>query len=252
MKKKIVVYTAISGEYDCLKSPEYLNKDYDYVCFTDNQSLKSNVWEILPFQEYFEDRTFLTRYVKLLPHRFFPSYDISIWVDGNILIKNNISDLLNIHLNNSTIAMFKHPLNIKSVRDEVATCIKLKKDLTRKLEFQRDLYYSMGYVDNDNCIPGTCSVFRRHNEKKLIIAMEEWWMHVRTYSKRDQVSFPFVAWKLGLPYNLIEFSLFSKYLYRSLHNGENYKDRIISYLSKGGIFKVNNDNGQLNIVHMSE
>ena len=35
-KYKKVVYTAITGNYDELITPEYINKDWDYICFTDN------------------------------------------------------------------------------------------------------------------------------------------------------------------------------------------------------------------------
>ncbi|MBF0452577.1 MAG: DUF616 domain-containing protein [Candidatus Magnetomorum sp.] len=252
MKKNIVIYTAISGDYDNLKSPEYVHKDYDYVCFSDNQFLKSDVWHIVPFEEHFEDMTLTTRQVKLLPHRYFSSYEFSLWIDGSIVLKNDISHLLNNYLQNENIAMFKHPLHRCSIKDEVAACIELKKDLQRKLIFQRDLYYSLGYNDTVTCIPLTCCIFRRHNEKKLIMAMEEWWTHVRTYSKRDQVSFPFVAWKLGLPFNLINDQLFNDYFSRSTHDGQNFKDRIISYLSQGGLFQVNTDHGQFHLVHLSE
>lgn len=252
MKKKIVVYTAISGDYDQLKSPEFVNENCDYICFSDNQSLKSDCWHIVPFREHFEDTTLTTRHVKLLPHRYLSSYEFSIWIDGNIVIKNNISNLLNLYLENASIAMFKHPLNRCSIKDEVTACIELKKDLKRKLIFQRDLYYSLGYQDGDACIPGTCSILRRHNEKKLILAMEEWWMHVRTYSKRDQVSFPFVAWKIGIPFNLIEYQSFKEYFLRSSHDGENFKDRVMSYLFQGGLFRVKTAHGQFHIEHISE
>jgi hypothetical protein len=32
---KIVVYTCISGLYDTLKDPSFVNKEIDYICFTD-------------------------------------------------------------------------------------------------------------------------------------------------------------------------------------------------------------------------
>ena len=36
---KICVYTCITGDYDNLIQHTYIDKDYDYICFTDNQKL---------------------------------------------------------------------------------------------------------------------------------------------------------------------------------------------------------------------
>ena len=41
---KKVVFTAIFGNYDNLKTPEYINPDWDYVCFTDNKNVESDVF----------------------------------------------------------------------------------------------------------------------------------------------------------------------------------------------------------------
>ena len=41
---KKIVYTAIMGEYDNLLDPAVINQDVDYVCFTNNKRLKSDIW----------------------------------------------------------------------------------------------------------------------------------------------------------------------------------------------------------------
>lgn len=43
--KKIVIYTAFTGNYDNLKEPEYIDENCDYVCFTDNPNIKSKYLE---------------------------------------------------------------------------------------------------------------------------------------------------------------------------------------------------------------
>jgi len=45
-KSRLVIYTAIIGNYDTLKDPEYIDENCDYVCFTDNRELKSDIWQI--------------------------------------------------------------------------------------------------------------------------------------------------------------------------------------------------------------
>ena len=41
---KMVVYTAIAGQYVQLFVPEFITPEADYVCFTDNPELTSDFW----------------------------------------------------------------------------------------------------------------------------------------------------------------------------------------------------------------
>ena len=44
-----VVYTCITGAYDTLRQPLATRPDWDYICFTDNSSEKSDgVWQLRP------------------------------------------------------------------------------------------------------------------------------------------------------------------------------------------------------------
>ena len=49
--KKIVVYTAITGSYDDIITPQVVENDFDYICFTDNPDLKSEFWDIRYMEE---------------------------------------------------------------------------------------------------------------------------------------------------------------------------------------------------------
>src|SRR4051794_37365019 len=81
-QNKIVVYTAITDNYDHLYEPLYKCDKFDYVCFTDNPNLKSDFWKIKTFQHCNYDATRKARYVKILPHLFFQDYNYSVWVDA--------------------------------------------------------------------------------------------------------------------------------------------------------------------------
>ena len=48
MEKKIIVYSTILNGYDEIKNPEVFDSNIEYVLFTDDMSLKSDVWKILP------------------------------------------------------------------------------------------------------------------------------------------------------------------------------------------------------------
>ena len=45
-KKRKVIYTVITGDYDYLRTPKYVNEDYDYICFTNNKRIKSTFWKV--------------------------------------------------------------------------------------------------------------------------------------------------------------------------------------------------------------
>jgi hypothetical protein len=246
MKNKTVVFTAISGNYDSLRDPVHVHPEFDYVCFTDDDYFQSDVWDIVPFDQILDDPRLTIRYVKLLPHRLFPEYDISIWVDGNTVIQKDLGPLLEKALSETHVAMFRHPEARVSVYDEVQACLAMKKDSKKKLLFQRDLYYSLGFSDQEETIPAGYVIFRRHNQRSVILVMEEWWMHVLAYSRRDQISFPFVAWKQKLPFTQMDHKLFLEYFTQHPHTAED-SSGIISFLSQGGLFQVENKDGQLSI-----
>ena len=55
-------------------------------------------------------------------------------------------------------------------------------------------YLSEGYPQN-NGLAFTCVVVRKHNDSDTINLMENWWTEIKYGSKRDQLSFDYVAWK---------------------------------------------------------
>ena len=67
---KIVCYTAIFGRYDYIRDPEYVDEDVDYICFTDQEDLSSNVFKIVKVDKVFDNNTKCARMLKALPHVF--------------------------------------------------------------------------------------------------------------------------------------------------------------------------------------
>ena len=127
---KIVCYTCITGGYDSLKEPLVAPKNIDFICFTDSMQLSSSVWKIRPIPE---DLQFLSnvkkqRAVKICPHKCLPEYDVSIWVDGNILIKDDLNKLLaEYDLDKVPFYTRIHPKR-NCIYDEMEACLELGKD----------------------------------------------------------------------------------------------------------------------------
>ena len=77
---RIVVYTAITGDYDELRTPLVLSDDITYVCMTNNRDMKSDVWNMEYINDDTLDNVHLARHIKMNPHLFFSDYETSVWV----------------------------------------------------------------------------------------------------------------------------------------------------------------------------
>ena len=96
-EKRIVVYTVIMGDYDYLKDPEYVMENCDYICFTNNPDLKSDIWEIRYDSNTELDNTRWQRRHKVLAHEYLPdTYEWCIYVDGNVRITGDLRKYINL------------------------------------------------------------------------------------------------------------------------------------------------------------
>ena len=207
-----VIYTAIFGSYDNITEPSFIPKGWDFVCFTDSD-IKSDVWDVRKVLPLYEDPTRNARKYKILPHRFLSEYDYSIWIDGNILVRNDVNELVDEYLSNCNIAMMNHNKNVLDPRncvyDEANTILHFGqingnyKDNPELIVNQMEKYKSDNYPSN-NGLAVTMEVLRKHNESDVVKTMEKWWEELKYNSKRDQLSFNYSAWKTDLNFVWID------------------------------------------------
>tara|TARA_Y100000361_G_C11075704_1_gene298160 strand:+ start:44 stop:736 length:693 start_codon:yes stop_codon:yes gene_type:complete len=202
MKK--VIYTTIFGDYDDLLEPTFKPDGYDFVCFTDSD-LKSDTWEIRKVLPLYNDPTRSAKKYKILPHRFLSEYDYSFFVDGNILVRENPDDIINQYLIDYNMAMFDHNKceiydRRNCVYQELQAILHLGqqngkyKDNPQLMINQVQKYQKEGYPQNNGLV--CCMIMsRKHNEPDVIQTMEDWWIEIKHHSRRDQLSFNYVAWK---------------------------------------------------------
>ena len=191
-----VVYTCLTGNYDVLSLPEYVDYNWDYVCFTDDEDLLRlkhyGVWKINSLQFSELDDTRNSRWHKTHPHVLFPRYEESLWIDSNITIRSgwifsqfekNTKMLIPLHFERDCIydegEAVRHRDDERKIQEEIA--------FFKAQDFPR--HYGL---NETNCI------YRRHNEDELVDIMEEWWKYIRNYSKRDQLSLSYVLWTHGI------------------------------------------------------
>ena len=190
------IYTCITGAYDALIEPEYLSPGWDYICFTDNPELTSNIWKIkpLPMETEGLSQVKKQRFVKINPHITLPDYDISVWVDGNVNIKGNLNEFLAKHLIDGTsVYVPKHPAR-NCIYDESKVVLAMRKDKKEIVEPQMERYKNEGFPKDYGLLQSNI-LLRRHNEPDCIRLMEAWFNELKNNSHRDQLSFNYALWK---------------------------------------------------------
>jgi hypothetical protein len=186
------VYTALFGKYDDLLEPA-LSAHCDYVCFTDDPRLKSNIWEVRVVSSHLPENM-MNRLYKTKPHVLFPNYKASIYVDSNIKILNDPIGLFNKYLENSNFLVIKH-IERNCIYAESLFCMAERKTDYSLTLSQMISYASEGYPAN-NSLSENRVLIRAHNEKTIVSIMEMWWNQLNTWTQRDQLSLCYVAWKL--------------------------------------------------------
>ncbi len=218
-KSNIVVYTAIFGNYDVLnKVPHNIN--CDFVCFTDNSQLKSKKFDIRLVESTHSDSTRNARMYKVLPHKFLSEYKYSIWIDASMKLKKNFDPekMIEKYLKNEKFAIFKHDER-DCVYDEFEICIKHKRDNVVVMQKQRDFYKESNYPKHTGLV-SSGFIIREHNDPHISNFDDMWWKEICKFSKRDQLSFNYVAHKINLHYTKIEGNIFNnKNFFYVGHNG---------------------------------
>jgi hypothetical protein len=193
---KIAVYTCITQGYDSLKIPLSVDERLAYFCYTDTPQSVMPPWKFLPINLKGISPKDQNRYIKMHPHEFLPDYDITVYVDGSIQIVGDLHTLICTSMGSpEDVFFYQHPQR-NCVFAEAAACAYYSHDWLWNIASQMRRYSREGYpVDNGLFEAG---VIVGKNTAKLRLLMNTWWCEYRSGAKRDQLSLPFVAWRLGI------------------------------------------------------
>lgn len=195
---KIAIYTGIFGDYDKICEPQVFPENIDYYFISDNKPENLSAFQWIDAQTVIPSDIISpikrNRYIKMHPHLLFPEYKYSIYIDGNIIIKEDITSFIKKNL--SGIAAFMHPrrdclfyeaITIVNFRRVVADDV--CKQMKKYLEEGMPLHYGL---------PEMPVIAREHYNPLCIQVMETWWKEFDTEAQRDQLSFMYAMWKNGL------------------------------------------------------
>ena len=237
---KIVIYTAAFGKnYGFI--PQKKIKGVDFFCFTDDIKKVVAPWKPIEVKFEGDNNVLRNRHPKLLPHLYFSNYEISIYIDSNFLIVGDIYELLK-SLNGFKMATFDHAQSDDSrdcIYKEYEAILALMKqtgqakDNPKVMSDQIVGFELDNYPKENGLIKGGVLV-RKHNDVEVIKVMEDWWKIVSTQSKRDQLSFNYVAWKNNFIHKIIDGDIRrgNSYFYFLASARKNYLQKLIKYKIK--------------------
>lgn len=180
-----LVYTAIYNDYDELKE-QPPQKDTEFILFSDKR-IESETWKV--FKTKSTNGFIDSKWWKLHPPT---GYDLIIWIDGSITIKEGFVEGIKQRLGDGNYGMQKHPewdcidLEYKAT----ITDHRYDGDMVKK---QVESYKSEGLPEH-NGIPWTCILARKGDTSDFD---NRWWEEIEKWGKQDQISSPYLIWKLG-------------------------------------------------------
>lgn len=206
---KWVVYTAAFGSNEQVRvMPQKHFAGIDFICFTDRPRKTRGWQQVIVPQPIAGDLTRCNRFYKLQPHNVLPQYERSIYIDSNYIVKKIPADFFASQMQGCNLLVFDHAQNIADPRncvyDELDAILALAKqgkakDDVATMQKQIAAYRAEGYPAQNGLISGGILI-RNHLQPDIIPVMDSWWQMVRTQSKRDQLSFNYVAWKHGFAF----------------------------------------------------
>lgn len=200
MSKKAAVYTVIIDGKDALQPPPAA-ADCDFFVITNSSGLNAPGYHALFVDTVYADPVRNARIYKILSHEVFGDYEASLFVDGNIRITTpSVAAMFDAYLSDCDLAIHAHEER-NCIYAEAEACLRWRKDNPACIHSQMAAYRRDGYPENNGLVTSNI-LFRRHTPavRRFNIL---WWNEICKFSRRDQLSFNYVAWKTGLRYNVL-------------------------------------------------
>ena len=201
---RIAIYTCIIGSYDVLRQPVTTVDDIDFICFVgkgEKTSDRVGVWQIRELRDQTGlDAGLFSRYPKMHPHTLLSEYDASLWIDGNIEIRDD-------SLYRATREKFAAGVKYSGVAHPTRTNVYQEAVMCRNMGYigwfklARVLFFLFlhGEKTKGGLLMENNIIFRRHNDVDIVHLDELWWHEVTTFCRRDQLSFMWCLRKCGIP-----------------------------------------------------
>lgn len=216
---KRVVYTVLFGDNEALIEQTCANRTgIEFICFTDSDRLSSERWRIERVATLGIDSARESRRPKLMPHLFLGAYGESLYIDNRIILKTDPADIFDRFLARGApdFAVPPHPWR-KCAYDEAEAVVAGGIDDERRVREQMTTYRRAGFPAKAG-LNASGFLLRRHNAPAIRDFGERWFAHVLRYSKRDQLSFNFLAWREGFTFGTVDLRVDDNSLFTWTHD----------------------------------
>jgi hypothetical protein len=198
LNERVAVYTALFGNIDTIMEPLVVDPNCDYYVITDQNLPDNSIWKKknvdLSIVDGFSNRE-KNRYYKMHSYDLFPEYDYCVYLDANINIYGKLSELIQYVDPESGIGIHNMP-NRGNVYEEIFARSLIDPRDGDVLKRQKNDYRQMGFINEEGMFE--CNVIITKAGEMSNKIMNRWWKEYQKYPARDQVSFPFVLWELGI------------------------------------------------------
>jgi hypothetical protein len=203
-KMRVCVYTCLIGTTELLnEQPVAASSSIPFICFTDNPDRHSKTWQLRPVSPLFEmDSVRSQRVLKILSHKYLPDFDVSLYLDNGVLLKQPPEEFIAHHFPDSGFCLPEHSFR-DNVLDEFLAVSDLGLDDPSRI-FEQLNHYAVTDPEGLQEKPyWTAILLRDHRNPAVRDLLELWSAHVQRYSRRDQLSLNYVLRRCGLTPNAL-------------------------------------------------
>ena len=192
---KIAVVTT-SAAANVPPEPVIIADNIEYHAFVDGDLFSANIpgWtkhKIIDFTASFNFKSRRNAKIyKILPFLFLPNFDYYIYLDSGHILEKDPIDIINQFLQNSDIAVFKHPER-NCVYEEGEEVKKISFDIPELIDRQLNFYRKANYPANNGLYELPARIQKNTEAVQRMSLM--WWELICKYSSRDQISFPYAC-----------------------------------------------------------
>lgn len=218
---ELIVYTAISHGYDKLKAvPTAWRGKARFLAFLEEMPDESDHgWEIRPLPQTSSDPCRNAKGPKILPHLHLPGACHSLWIDGSLAIRSTLplDQWVGEYLGQHDLALFSNDY-FNCIYEDAKMCRRCGLDHESVIDIQMQKYRAEGYPTNNGLVD--CGVLLRRHTADMARFNEMWHKEIMEGSRRDQLSFNYVAHKLNFQYQLLPGTYFRNQHFRWIRHAK--------------------------------
>ena len=191
----VCVYTTLYGDIDDLPSVFSQSKYCDFICFTDRRRAALG-WKYVVVDPGFDDGNINAKFFKVNSHLILQDYNYTMFMDANTLICGRIDEFIEHYLIGNRFVMFRHPER-SDVCSEGVGIVESKRHSPARILEQLHAYTQAGLPENTGLVEASF-IWRIVGDESINQLMANWWKHIVSFTRRDQLSLGFLMWSENL------------------------------------------------------